>query len=341
MYPRAECQSPFGLDLSLTSFTGHVVHQRHLGPYTLPALVNVVTNAWYMFFKPQAVEKLGTYQDGGLHHNNPVHIAQWESSFIWPNKEEPDFALSLGTGDSLPITEGGAWWKFRFPFRCFKSFMRSLHGEAAWTRFFNSLPLASRPRYHRLNIQLTGPEPSLDDATKIPQLKASVSRTIDTDKETIIAVVDAIIASMFYFELDSLPEINSKGYSCSGFIFCRLDLPAAGRRYLYKRLVESSSWFLIQGNPVSCVHTVPKGLPPFRRRVTFHADSLEENIAFSIRGITSTPKHLSGFPTSLAKLIADQQLQCPFGTIDHSCNEKPLCQPGTPVHTVHCELHLT
>ena len=202
--------------------------------------------------------------------------------------------------------------------------MRSLHGEAAWVRFFNSLPPASRPRYHRLNIQLTGPEPALDDATKIPQLKATVTSTIETDKEAIRAISDAMIASMFYFELDGLPDINSTGYECSGFIFCRLDLPAAGRRYLYDRLAETSSWFLIQGDPVPCVQHVSKSLPPFRRRVTFRVESLEESIAFSIRGITSTPKLLSGFPTSLVKLIADQQLYCPFGTIDHACSEKPL-----------------
>ncbi|KAF2849419.1 FabD/lysophospholipase-like protein [Plenodomus tracheiphilus IPT5] len=286
------------------------------------------TSAAPWFFKPQAVENLGTYQDGGLHHNNPADIAQWESRFIWPNKEGPDFALSLGTGDSLPITDGGSWWKFRFPFRCFKSFMRSLHGEAAWRRFCNSLPLASRPRYHRLNIRFTGPEPSLDDATEIPQLKAIVSRTIETDKDTVTAVLDSMIASIFYFELDGLPDINSKGYSCSGFIFCRLDLPASGRRYLYNRLVETSSWFLIQGNPISCVQHVPKKFPPFKRRVTFHTDSLQESIAFSIRGITSTPKNLSGFPTCLAKLMTDQQFYCPFGTIDHTCGEKPL--PAIP-----------
>jgi hypothetical protein len=274
------------------------------------------------------VESLGTYQDGGLHHNNPADIAQWESRFIWPDKEGPDFALSLGTGDALPVAGGGSWWNIRFPFRCFKSFMRNLHGEAAWKRFFNSISPVSRPRYHRLNIQFTGLEPSLDDASQIPQLKASVSKTIRNNEHSITAVLDAMVASMFYFELDGVPELTKDGYRCSGYIFCRMDLPSNGRQYLYNRLVETSSWFLIQGEPIMCVQNVPKSLPPFRRRVTFHAETLEESIAFSIRGITSIPKLLSGFPTSVNRLMTEQRLDCPFGTIDHACSEKPL--PAIP-----------
>ncbi|KAF1363092.1 FabD/lysophospholipase-like protein, partial [Lizonia empirigonia] len=46
--------------------------------------------------QPYAVGKIGLCQDGGLLHNCPSDIAQWETRFVWPNKpSEPDFALSL------------------------------------------------------------------------------------------------------------------------------------------------------------------------------------------------------------------------------------------------------
>jgi hypothetical protein len=285
------------------------------------------TSAAPWFFKPQAVRSLGTYQDGGLQHNNPASIAQWEARFIWPTKYNPDFALSLGTGTSAVAADLGLT-NSRFYVRVFKSFMRNIDGEDAWRRFYNSLDPNVRPRYHRLNVQFTGPEPSLDDALQIPDLKAIALRKIEDDKATMTSVVDAMLASMFYFELDALPNLDGGSYLCLGYIHCRLDLPIEGLRYLYDQLLQTSSWFLIQGSPVQCVQSIPKGLPPFKRRVSFRTESMDEVIGFSIRGITSIPKLLSGFPTTLAKLVEDQDLIKPFGSLDHKVSEKPL--PAIP-----------
>jgi hypothetical protein len=307
------------------------VHQLRPGKfYDLDCGRLNVANVLPRFFKPKIVKYLGTYQDGGLQHNNPISIAQWETRFIWPNKSEPDYALSLGTGTTSTLENGASWWKSRFAFRLFKSFMRTLDSEDAWKRFFNSVAPASRNRYHRLNVRFSGPEPSLDDALQIPELKARVSKTIEADTSVITAILDSIIASIFYFELDSdgLPKSSKSGYTCSGHIFCRLNMPSRGLQFLYNRLLQTSSRFLIQGNPIPCIQTVPKGLPPFRQRVTLHVDSLDASIVFSIRGITSTSKLLSGFPTTLRNLIRKQQLDSPFGTIDHRTEGKPL--PAIP-----------
>ncbi|KAF2022585.1 hypothetical protein EK21DRAFT_119604 [Setomelanomma holmii] len=141
-----------------------------------------------------------------------------------------------------------------------------------------------------------------------------------------------MLASMFYFELDALPILDGDNYLCFGYIRCRLDLPLEGLRFLYSQLLKTSSWFLIQGSPVQCVQSIPKGLPPFKRRVTFRAESMDEVVAFSIGGITSTSRPLSGFPTTLTKLIEDQGLVKPFGTLDHEVSEKPL--PAIPAKRI-------
>jgi hypothetical protein len=206
--------------------------------------------------------------------------------------------------------------------------MRNLDGEDAWKRFYNSLDSKKRSRYHRLNVKFAGPEPSLDDALQIPILKAVAFRKIEEDKATLASIIDAMLASMFYFELDALPMLDGDDYLCLGYIRCRIDLPLEGLRYLYSQLLETSSWFLIQGSPVQCVQSIPKGLPPFKKRVTFRAETMDEVVAFSIRGITSNPRLLSGFPTTLTRLIEDQGLVKPFGTIDHVVSEKPL--PAIP-----------
>ena len=202
--------------------------------------------------------------------------------------------------------------------------MRSLCGQAAYKRFYNSVPADARHRYHRLNIQFPGPEPALDDAAKIPELKECVANALHHEKSLLNSVIDSMISSMFYFELDVLPNLGHDGFACNGYIYCRLDLPSEGLRQLYIRLDETESLFLIQGNPVRCSQGIPPGMPPFKKRITFKVHSRDELIAFSVKGITSTLKLLSGFPTSLGKLIEDQRLDSPFGTIDHVVYGKPL-----------------
>lgn len=272
---------------------------------------------------------VGLFQDGGLTNNCPSAISQWEAEFIWPDKADPDFALSLGTG---AVAESShcrpSWLRSRFCSRVFRSFIQNIDAEEAYKRFFNSLPPHMRQRYHRLNIQFAGAEPSLDDALQIPELKSSVLRTIKDGDPTLTAVTDSILASMFYFELDGMPKVQKDGYTCSGFILCRVDLPLDGRRYLYNHLLETSSWFLVQGSPICSVESVPRSLPPFKRRVIFYVSSLDSIITFSVRGITSASRMLSGFHTSLEKLVTQQRLDSPFGTIDHITTERPL--PAVP-----------
>jgi hypothetical protein len=272
------------------------------------------------------VGNLGTFQDGGLHHNCPSDIAQWETRFVWPSKsDDPDFALSLGTGTSSARSISV---KSRFLRRCLKSWMNELDAQKSYDQFINSLPATSRPRYHRLNTQFHGPEPGLDDALKIPEMKESVTRTIELEEGKINDVHDAIIGSIFYFALDGPPVPEHRGIMCSGYIHCRADLPPNGLRYLYEWLQQTSSWFLIQGNPTECVGRIPKTLPPFKKRIAFCVESESELITMSIRGITSTSQTISGFPTTLRKLIENQDLDSVFGTIDHSTTEKLL--PAIP-----------
>ena len=57
-------------------------------------------------------------------------------------------------------------------------------------------------------------------------------------------------------------------------------------------------------------------------------DTLSESIAISIKGITSMPRLISGFPISLKDLIDSQQLYAPFSRVDHLILKKPL--PSIP-----------
>lgn len=173
-------------------------------------------------------------------------------------------------------------------------------------------------------MQFHGPEPGLDDALRIPEMKKIVSKSVEHDKGRIAAIVDSIMASMFYFELDGHPALQDGELRCSGHIYCRADLQAKGLRYLYTQLRDTSSWFLIQGSPVRCVNRIPRGLPPFKKEVSFRVNHEDELITMSIRGITKNSRSISGFPTTLRQLIKSQRLDSVFGTVDHSVDEKLL-----------------
>jgi hypothetical protein len=272
------------------------------------------------------VEHLDTYQDGGLNHNNPIALALWETRFLWPEKGEPDFTLSLGTGtNGLSSQINTSPVKERFYVRLFKNYMRSLDGEYVWEKFIQTIPPPFRHRYHRLNITFQGPEPQLDDVASIGQLKSQTNASLQRNA-TLLAAMDAIWASIFYLELEDLPIIVNGHYQCVGHLCCRLRAPPQGRKFLYAKLFETSSWFIIQGRPTPCVPALPRAFPPFKRRVQFEVDSLDECISISLRGITSKPAVISGLPSSLRRLIQSQQLRAPFGRSDHCRAEKPLPQ---------------
>ena len=88
-------------------------------------------------FRPIQISSSGTFQDGGLKHNNPINLALWESRYIWPEIEKPDVVISLGTGTGSRTSSTPAP-NFRhvihdgFIPRLWRCFMSSLDGQGAW-----------------------------------------------------------------------------------------------------------------------------------------------------------------------------------------------------------------
>lgn len=282
----------------------------------------------YRFLKPKSLNNIGTFQDGALCFPNPLRIALLETNFLWPEKGEPDFALSIGTG----ITSGtfGAIKvgpqspnKLGSFSRIVRSWKRIFEPEVAWIDFLNQVPSISRNRYHRLNIQLEGPEIGINDISSIENLQKLTTNSI-LNSSQITLVKDSIYASMFYFELRELPNIINGAYECKGHIYCRMNLPKYGREYLWNELFKSGAFFLILGCPTPCVSKVLKTAPPFRREITFSVPSLDELLNISLTGLTSKPTSISGFPRQLKELINAQKLYTPFGRVDHMVQEKSL-----------------
>lgn len=262
----------------------------------------------------------------------PIDIAYWEQERLWPEKQVIDFGLSLGTGaqQSLatklgpqsPVKQG-------YALRIFNAFLERIDGEREWWRFRNSLPQDIRKHFYRVNITLPGKEPSIDDVSSIPSLKSDAENFLSGSPGYITSVLDSMYASLFYFELDTLPVFTDDIYFCSGYVYCRLDLAQGGRLALYHWLVQESTYFLINRRPIACVETIPKGAPPFRCRIQFTATDLDEEIGISIRGITSKPTLISRLSQSISSLAYTQMLYAPFGRVDFCPAERVL--PSAPM----------
>lgn len=282
------------------------------------------------FFKPKVLKNLGTFQDGGLQHNNPLGIALSEHRFIWPDKQ-PDFALSIGTGTSF--NDARAVFEPRSPVqdrtlrRLFRSFMRNTDGEKAWRDFINAVPESQRHRYHRLNISLSGVDPDIDDVSSMKRVRHLAEQYAQTSS-AIVSAREALLASMFYFELEDVPIFEGDAYKCTGVIFCRINLSREAREALYRELLALSYCFLVEGRPIRCVETVPKGIPLYRKRVDFRVPSLDSNVLITLGGSASS-HYISGLPKSLNDLMACQRLDAPFGRVNHQSFGRSL--PALPI----------
>ena len=107
------------------------------------------TSAAPSYFSPHILRnsQLGSFQDGGLKHNNPVNIAQWEARVIWPQSTVMDMVLSMGTGTSPSTVSSTCGWRGRCLARLYRCFMSStsLDGENAWKGLQISCPKNKKP----------------------------------------------------------------------------------------------------------------------------------------------------------------------------------------------------
>lgn len=175
-----------------------------------------------------------------------------------------------------------------------------------------------------MNLNLSGPEPSIDDISAIPLLKLETEGFLAANTGYMTNALDSIYASLFYFELDCLPEFIEGVYICHGSVQCRLNLDRKGRIALYQWLIRESAYFLVNGRPIVCASIVPQGVPLFKCRLQFTVADLSERVGISVRGITSKPLIISGGSQSVESLIESQMLYAPFGRVDCVLTERTL-----------------
>jgi hypothetical protein len=229
---------------------------------------------------------------------------------LFPLLEDLDWVVSVGTGESRPNNEiptedtRSVWKNGAVPRLC------RLFWEKMRDRKVKQMHRA-HPRYHRLNLQFEGGEPRLDSVMCMPEMRRKAQADPSLD-EPIATVARAMVASLFYFELDAAPELSAGRYNGKGKILCALGPSEPGFRELFRRMSDSSAQILVNDRPVSTVND-PACFDKegnFRKPVDLDGHG---SLGISLREASFRPSHISGSPFTVERLVLLQGLDAVFG----------------------------
>ena len=130
-------------------------------------------------------------------------------------------------------------------------------------------------------------------------------------------VARKLTASLFYFELNAVPERNNGEYRISGSILCSLCYPDPAYKSLLEQLVRDSAEFYADDIPIP--GNFEEDLEfydsrSFRRSVSFNSAG---GFTISLRKPTLAPNHISGSPFSVESLLTSQEFNSFFERSDH------------------------
>lgn len=178
------------------------------------------------------------YVDGGIYHNNPINVAEQERKLLWPELEDsyPDIVLSLGTAYNAQLhraesekissaSKRGVISHGVVLINLLKNHMAtSLECEKIWDSFLLHLPKAVQfSRFVRINPQLAGEVPEMDDVKELQSLQMKVRNFLRYD-EQVRKVSLQLLATTFYFQPTLAPELegHSENFSVEGMLLDRL-----------------------------------------------------------------------------------------------------------------------
>ncbi|KAK6496175.1 hypothetical protein TWF481_002199 [Arthrobotrys musiformis] len=197
------------------------------------------------------------YLDGGIHHNNPIFVAESERKLIWPEVDHlpPDIVLSLGSGfnpNAATIRESRKERKFRTRGAHARTLEKlhwlatdpiesSMGSEETWETWlkYNSLDVGpitgpdstkrAENRYIRWCARFDGlnDPPHLDDLDSLQRIESETYKQVQEFDIHIKSIADHLICSTFYFELHETTESRDtnghvKSIHVKGSINCRL-----------------------------------------------------------------------------------------------------------------------
>lgn len=228
------------------------------------------------------------------------------------NDTQPDLVLNIGTGsspDAPLIDRRPRFIKDNWATRLKRGYMSLMQGRRIWHEA-TGVGAASKKCRYRLDLTITHPPP-LDDTASMPRLNSMVY-----DDSVLLQAVPEIayhlFATLFYFELDALPQRSGCKFHITGHISCTRKggdpaLPKVAEKlrkstiYINGRSIRPSVQTDEHGNihqAIECL-TVQTLLIELREEGSKHAFPL------------------SGSPYTVSKLIAKGPTTAVFGTRSH------------------------
>ncbi|TDZ40328.1 Phospholipase A I [Colletotrichum trifolii] len=287
------------------------------GQVALWEILRCATAAPY-YFTPWSIDGLGTFQDGGLVANNPSAIALQEVGSIFPEPPDPSLLVSVGTGSSARVSEGGGW-RDCFPLRLARAFLN--RDKNAWQRVVAQKKVGRSGEFFRFDVEFDGPEPPMDCLSGFDDPERDDACTFQ-GLPALRRLVLCARAELFLFELRaSQPYVFSDGgYECCGHIRSRLAAGSGSLTEFMRQLARSKARFRVGGHEVEGdFASYPTAFPDghFRLEVKFRVTSLQESLSVCLWETPNEGRNISGSPFTVQQLVRSQKLEKCFGTSDH------------------------
>lgn len=269
------------------------------------------------------INDVGTFQDAGALENDPLLWALAEAAAYRPYAGQPDFVISLGTGESgtsnydVSTSDCRSLRKNGMMHRMRDLLLERMRDRTV-QRACKSVALAGKVlnRVHRLNVDFDGPEPRLDDTSMIPELTLK-SQADPALAPKIDVVARRMVASLFYFELDALPQWRNGRYAFRGCIRCSIRHGDAALAALLRKLYRSHGRFLVGDWAVSDASDASCIGKDGNFCLSLDVETRDKFAITLQLADEEVGSDISGSPFSLRKLIAAQGLDAAFGRSDH------------------------
>ncbi|EGY23440.1 phospholipase [Verticillium dahliae VdLs.17] len=268
---------------------------------------------------------VGSFQDAGP-LVDPTLSALCEVTALFPLLVEPDFVVSIGTGESQPSNAAAT------------EDLRGVLGNGAVPRlgrlFWEKMGdkkvkqmLGKKSRHHRLNVYFDGDEPMLDNAPCMAEM-GERARNDPLLTEPIAYLRRCMLASLFYFELDALPERCGGRLVGTGTMLCTIRKSELGFQDLFLQLSTNSVQIVVDGSPLCGVNDLTCFDRGGNFRKLIKVDS-HGRLEIALREGSAEPCHISRSPFAIDQLVTLQGLDAVFGR--RACRKrKSACADTSP-----------
>ncbi|KAM3066494.1 hypothetical protein ACMFMG_011992 [Clarireedia jacksonii] len=291
---------------------------------------------WPTIDEPDVVLSLGTgYQvdeDVKMSDISPTETSPLVSSPVnTTDLDQTERAIATALQN---VQQPRGLWRSGFITRCLESFLSTMDGQKFYDlpNQWNRAAADDKKRYFRLNVQLQGKTPALDDVSTMSSLKSETMKQHIRSK-SLDELAECLISTLFYFELTSRPIRDRSHINCQGQILCIIGSSERENdtlQVLLDRLTQNGSKFYIAHRPLSRpindlanIDPVTKG---FRLKVELRVRDLDSIIPISIRLGKATRsiiegRSISASPFTINGLLKAQGWDSPFGRADHGPTE--------------------